>query len=120
MSKEKPPVILIIEDDMGILESFSDFLSDNNYGVLVAENGRVGLEVFEREAPDLVLVDLRMPEIDGFEVLVRIRERSPDMPVIVVSGAGEIGDAVESLRLGAWDYLMKPILDMSVPFGLFR
>ncbi len=114
MSNEKTSVILIIEDDASIRRSFRNFLMDNDYEILEAENGRVGLDVFEREAPDLVLVDLRMPEVDGLEVLARVREYSPDTPVIVVSGAGEIYDAVETLRLGAWDYLIKPIVDMSV------
>jgi len=71
------------------------------------------LEVLERERPDLVLVDLRMPGIDGLEVLATIRERFPDTPVIVVSGAGAITDVVEALRLGAWDYLVKPIENLS-------
>ncbi len=114
MSNEKPPVVLIIDDEEAIRASFRLFLEDWDYDVLMAENGRVGLEVFERQRPDLVLVDLRMPEVDGLEVLARITKYSQDTPVIVVSGTGVIGDAVEALHLGAWDYLLKPIESLTV------
>ncbi|MCP4756373.1 MAG: response regulator [Proteobacteria bacterium] len=114
MSDEKQPVILTIDDEEFIRENFRAFLEDCDYEVLEAENGRVGLEVFEREKPDLVLVDVRMPEVDGLEVLEKVTKSSPDTPIIVVSGAGKIQDVVEALRLGAWDYLMKPVNDLSV------
>ncbi len=110
----KPPVVLTIDDERLIRENIQDFLEDYGYEVLGAKNGREGLELFEAETPDLILVDLRMPEIDGLELLARVRKRSPDTPVIVVSGTGIIGDAVEALRLGAWDYLLKPIQDLSM------
>jgi len=114
MANEKLPVVLLIDDEKAIRESFRLFLEDHDYKVLEAENGRVGLELFMQSDPALVLVDLRMPEVDGLEVLANIRERSPDTPIIVVSGAGQIRDAIEALRLGAWDYLVKPIMDLSV------
>lgn len=114
MSNEKLPLVLIIEDEKNIRQSFRFYLEDNNYRVLEAENGRIGLELFEKEKPDLILLDLRMPEVDGLEVLGRVGELSNDTPVIVVSGAGGVADAVEALRLGAWDYLLKPIEDQSV------
>ncbi|MCP4697496.1 MAG: response regulator [Gammaproteobacteria bacterium] len=107
-------LILIIEDEKAISESFRNYLDDYGYQVLEAENGRAGLEIFARESPDLVVVDLRMPEVDGLEVLASVKQHSPDTPLIVVSGTGMVGDAVEALRRGAWDYLLKPIEDMSV------
>ncbi len=106
--------ILTIEDEKPVRMSIVAFLEDNGYRVLEAENGRTGLEVFRHESPDLLLVDLRMPEVDGLEVLATVTAESPDTPVLVVSGAGVIGDAVEALRLGAWDYVLKPIADMNV------
>ena len=106
--------ILIIDDEVSIRQSYADCLDDHNYRTLTAENGRAGLEIFEREKIDLILVDLRMPEVDGLEVLARVTETSPDMPVIVVSGTGVIGDAVAALHLGAWDYLLKPLEDISI------
>ncbi|MCP4688423.1 MAG: response regulator, partial [Desulfobacterales bacterium] len=111
---EKPTVILTIDDEKAIRESFRNYLEDFDYDVLEAENGRKGLETIEREHPDLVLVDLRMPEVDGLEVLETVTKKWSDMPIIIVSGTGVIGDAVEAIRLGAWDYLLKPVEDLSV------
>jgi PAS domain S-box-containing protein len=114
MDKNRPPRVLTIDDELSIREGFRNFLEDYDYNVFTAENGREGLEVFRRERPDLVLVDLRMPEMDGIEVLAEIKKQSQDTPVIVVSGTGVMADAVEALRLGAWDFLLKPVADLSV------
>ncbi len=108
------PAVLIIDDERPIRKSFRSFLEDLEYKVLEADNGSVGLEIFERERPDIVIVDLRMPGMNGFEVVERIVEHSPDTPVIIVSGVGTISDSVAAMRLGAWDYIVKPIEDMSV------
>ena len=106
--------ILVIEDEEILRESMADYLEDRNFRVVTAENGRIGLEVFVRESPDLVLTDLRMPELDGLDVLRRAGELSPDTPMIVVSGTGNISDSIQALRLGAWDYILKPVEDMSI------
>ncbi len=106
--------VLVIDDEMMLRRTVSDFLEDIDFEAITAENGREGLEVFEAEEPDAVLVDLMMPEVDGYEVLARVRELSPETPVIVVSGAGLVEDAVKALRLGAWDFVTKPIKDMAV------
>ncbi|MCP4042508.1 MAG: EAL domain-containing protein, partial [Gammaproteobacteria bacterium] len=110
----KPTRILVIDDEQSVRTSVGDFLEDCDYQVLQAENGRVGLEICGRENPDLVLTDLRMPVVDGLEVLDEVTRKCPDIPVIVISGTGYIGDVVEALRLGAWDYILKPIEDLSV------
>ncbi len=114
MLNDKQPVILIIDDEEPVRKSIRNFLEDCGYGVLEAENGRIGLEIYERENPDLLLIDLRMPEVDGLEVLWTVVERSPETPAIVVSGAGAIADVIEALHLGAWDYVRKPIEDILV------
>ena len=115
MTKKNTQVILTIDDEEFVRSSFSNFLEDCGYDILEAENGRIGLDVFSKENPDLVLVDLRMPEIDGLEVLAQITKQSPETPVIVVSsGTGMIDDAVDALRHGAWDYILKPVSDLSV------
>jgi sigma-B regulation protein RsbU (phosphoserine phosphatase) len=107
-----PASVLTVDDEAGIRRNLSAYLEDCGYRTLEASNGHEGLEVFGRERPDVVLCDLRMPGMDGLEVLARIREESPETPVIVVSGVGTLGDVVEALRRGAWDYLTKPIQDM--------
>ncbi|MCW8944990.1 MAG: EAL domain-containing protein [Sedimenticola sp.] len=107
-------VILTIDDEEAIRESFHHYLEDYGYSVIEAENGQVGIDLFESQKPDLVLVDLRMPEIDGLQVLEHVVSKSPDTPIIVVSGTGVIGDVIEALHLGAWDYMLKPLQDLSV------
>ena len=114
MEVVKGKKILTVDDDEFVREVLAAYLEDSGYEVLQAENGRLGLELFRREAPDLVMLDLRMPEMDGLEVLGRITEESPDTPVILVSEMGTIGDAIKALKLGAWDYIAKPIHDMLV------
>ncbi len=114
MVRTEQPVILTIDDEAVVRGSIHAYLEDYDYRVLEADNGLAGLEIFHQDKIDLVLVDLRMPEMGGIQVLKTIRARNPEMPVIVVSGAGDISDVVEALRLGAWDYLMKPINDMSI------
>ncbi|SHJ19389.1 PAS domain S-box-containing protein [Desulfatibacillum alkenivorans DSM 16219] len=111
---DEPIKILTIDDEEAIRQSFAAFLEDFGYEVLSAPNGRVGLEIFKEEKPHLILVDLRMPEVDGLEVLSSVTRASPETPIIVVSGTGVIADAVEALHLGAWDYILKPIKNLSI------
>ena len=114
MDEEKNIKILTIDDEKSIRESFKNFLEDYNFEVFEAGNGKIGLEINDKEKPDLILVDLRMPEVDGLDVLEKVTKTSPDTPIIVVSGTGVINDVIEALHLGAWDYLLKPIEDLSV------
>lgn len=106
--------ILVLDDNDVVRESFESYLIDCGFTVETAENGSVGLKLIEKAPPDLVLTDLRMPETDGFAVLRHCRQLAPDMPVIVISGANRIDDAIEALRLGAWDFLIKPLTDFSI------
>jgi phosphoserine phosphatase RsbU/P len=112
MHTENAPCILCIEDDALVRNSIVAYLEDSHYRVLEAVDGAEGLEITRQETPDLVLTDLQMPGIGGLEVLKSIRQLYPKMPIIVVSGAGALQDAVEALRLGAWDYLIKPIAEL--------
>ena len=106
--------LLIIDDDEVVRASLAAYLEDSGFSVLQASNGQQGLQVFEQDKPDLVICDLRMPQMGGLELIRQVTERSPQTPVIVVSGAGVMNDAVEALRLGAADYLIKPLEDLAV------
>ncbi len=117
--KERP-VVLVIDDDIIVRTSITNFLEDSRYHVLEAENGREGLIIFDRNKPDIVLVDIQMSEVGGLQVLANIKKISPDTPTIIISGAGKIEDTVEAIRLGAEDYLIKPIEDMSFLLHTFE
>ena len=108
-----PATVLTIEDDALVRRSFCAYLADSGFRVLQAADGLEGLEVVRRERPDLVLTDLRMPGLDGLAVVAALRSESPDTPVIVVSGAGRLEDAIEAVRRGAWDYVTKPVPDLA-------
>lgn len=100
--------ILIIDDDPQIRMLLNDRLEMNKYIVTQAENGIQGLDLIQRENPDLVLLDLMMPEMDGMEVLNRINCEHPDLTVIILTAFGTIEKAIEAMKLGAYDFLPKP------------
>lgn len=106
--------LLIIDDDDVVRGSLAAYLEDSGFRVLQANSGMRGLALFDEESPDLIICDLRMPQMDGLELICLMAERQADLPVIVVSGAGVMTDAVEALRLGAADYLIKPLEDLAV------
>lgn len=101
--------VLVIDDERNILDSLSSILLDEGFVVFTAKDGREGLAIFERENPRIVLLDVWMPEMDGLEVLGLIRERDPEAVVIVISGHGTISTAVEAVKMGATDFLEKPL-----------
>jgi UDP-3-O-[3-hydroxymyristoyl] N-acetylglucosamine deacetylase len=101
--------VLIIDDEKSILESLSSILEDEGFEVCTARDGKEGLAAFDREKPRIVLLDVWMPEMDGLEVLKQVRERDPEAAVIVISGHGTISTAVEAVKMGAIDYLEKPL-----------
>lgn len=106
--------LLVIDDDILVRQSIVAYIGDSGYQVHDESNGRAGIEWFEQHRPDLVLTDLRMPDIDGLTILRRVKEIDPSTPVIVISGMGMVSDVAEALRLGAADYLVKPLVDMEV------
>ncbi len=106
--------ILIIDDEISILDSLSLFFKDDDYVVFTAEDGESGLNIFFNEEIDIVLTDLRMPKKDGIEVMQIIHKARPDTPMIVVSGAGEKEDIIKALRMGAKDYITKPLVDLDM------
>lgn len=120
MNDENKIKILIMEDEELTRKSISMYLVSKKLKVLEAKNGRIGLELFRREKADLILLDLRMPEMDGMEVLSVVSEEFPETPVIVISATDKVSDSVEALRLGAWDYVIKPIQDMTVLYHVIQ
>lgn len=106
--------LLIIDDDEVVRASVAAYLEDSGFAVLQAGNGAEGLRCYEAEQPQLVICDLRMPQVDGLELIRRVAAVDADLPVIVMSGAGVMSDVVEALRLGAADYLIKPLEDLAV------
>src|SRR6187200_1993596 len=100
--------ILIVEDEYAVARGIQYALQQEGYDVGVARSGEEGLEIATREAPDLVVLDVRLPGIDGFEVLRRIRAASGKMPILVLTARDDEVDKVIGLELGADDYLTKP------------
>ncbi|NBD36756.1 MAG: GAF domain-containing protein [Chloroflexi bacterium] len=101
--------ILVVDDDARVLDTFSRNLSLAGYPVITASNGQAALESYREAHPDITLVDVRMPYMDGFEVLRAIRERDPEAEVILVTGHGDMEMAIEALREGASDFIPKPV-----------
>ena len=99
--------ILIIDDDKELTELLDEFLSEHKYKTQIYHNPLQAVKALEKQVPDLVLLDIMMPEMDGFQVLRKIRE-TLDLPVIMLTAKGEVSDKVVGLELGADDYLAKP------------
>ncbi len=106
--------ILCIDDEDMIRQNLYDYLEDFGYKVMEACDGVEGVTKFRLFNPDIVIVDLRMPNMDGFQFISSIRTFNTEVPIIVISGTGLIQDVIDALRLGAWDYLTKPIEDMAI------
>ncbi|ATB45757.1 response regulator transcription factor [Corallococcus macrosporus] len=108
MSSDKTRRILVVEDDLSILTGLSMNLRFEGYEVLQAQDGRTGLARALDESPDLVVLDVMLPELNGFEVLKELRQRGRDTPVVVLSAKGLEPDKILGLNLGADDYVVKP------------
>ncbi len=112
--------ILIIDDESSIRESLASFLTDEGYRVLKAGDGKTGLYFFFSNRVDVVITDLKMPEKTGIQVMEEISTQSPETPMIVISGYGEKKDIIAALRMGAKDYITKPIEDLDMIHHVIR
>ena len=101
--------ILIIDDEESIIQSLDGILTDEGFEVISAKSGRIGLEKIEEVIPDLVLLDIWMPGMDGIETLVKIKETYSQLQVVMMSGHGTIETAVKATKLGAYDFIEKPL-----------
>lgn len=107
--------ICIVDDEPAILNALSSILEDEGYQVTIAKTGSEALRVIQQEPPDVVLLNVYLPEIDGLEVLKRVGEQFPNVPVIMMSGYGSVETAVKAIKLGAYDYAEKPLDLEKVP-----
>jgi anti-anti-sigma factor len=112
--------ILVIDDERATLGMFKLFLGAYGFSVLTAENGAEGLALFEKERPSIVITDIKMPGMDGLEVLKRIKALDPATEVIVITGHGDIDLAVEALNFNAADFINKPIQKSALDSALKR
>jgi two-component system nitrogen regulation response regulator NtrX len=101
--------VLIVDDEPSIVQSLHGILSDEGFEVLSADGGRRALDIIKETIPDIVLLDIWMPDIDGIETLMKVRELYPGLPVIMISGHGTIETAVKATKLGAYDFIEKPL-----------
>ena len=112
--KPKKYTILLVDDEKMFQMVTSEFLETKGYNVITAGDGKTALAELRNKPPDLMLLDLRLPDIDGLEILSIVRNDYQDLPVVIVSGTEFIQDVIEALRLGAWNYVNKPIVDFDV------
>jgi PAS domain S-box-containing protein len=112
--------ILLIDDEPDILRVLGISLKADGYEVIPALNGSEGLEAFSREKPSIVITDVKMPGMDGIQVLKKIKELDPDTEVIIITGHGDIDNAIESLKYGASDFISKPVRDEALTIALAR
>jgi PAS domain S-box-containing protein len=112
--------ILLIDDEPDILRVLGISLKADGYEVIPAPNGAEGLEAFAREKPPIVITDIKMPGMDGIEVLEKIKEMDPGTEVIIITGHGDIDNAIESLKYGASDFINKPVRDEALSIALSR
>ena len=109
--------LLIIDDERGIRNTLREILADEGHEVDVAENGKQGLEMAQAKAYDLIFSDIKMPEMDGMELLAKIEDcrlkiedfASAECPIVMISGHGDVETAVQALKMGAYDFLLKPL-----------
>jgi PAS domain S-box-containing protein len=112
--------ILLIDDEPDILRVLAMSLRADGYDVLTAASGEAGLTVFDAQSPDIVLVDIKMPGINGIEVLQEIKAKETFSEVIIITGHGDIDNAVEALKYGASDFINKPVRDEALAVALQR
>lgn len=114
--------ILVIDDEKIIRERLKRLLELDDYSVFAASDGSKGLELFEKENPHIVIVDIKMPGIDGIEVLNKIKEGASQAEIIIITGHGELDSAIQAIKKGAFDYNKKPInydeLELSIKRAL--
>lgn len=106
-----PPQILVMEDEVSVAKGLQMVLSEGGYAVDLAMTGQSALDKFSEKPFDLLVADLRLPDIDGMDVIKQVREKQPKTQAIVITGYPSVSSAVESVKIGVYDYLRKPFTD---------
>lgn len=110
--------VLVIDDDPLIRKTLSSYLSKKGFEAVVAEDGEEGIQKYEEHIPDLVILDIRLPDVDGLEVLGRIREKNPNASIIIMTAYDDMKTTIEAIKSGAFEYLVKPLdyveLDLTI------
>lgn len=114
------PTILIVDDEPTNVQALAGLLSDEGYGVLSALNGYEALQVINENTPDLVLLDIWMPGMDGLETLKEIKKAFPELPVVIITGHGTIETAIKATKAGAFDLIEKPLSFDKIAFAISR
>jgi len=105
----KKHTVLVVDDDQQVLASISQVIGAHGYNVMTAENAEEALDRMERTRPDIVLTDIRMPGMDGIELAGKIHEGYPEIPVLIMTGYAELNVAVNAIKRGAFDFIIKPM-----------
>jgi DNA-binding NtrC family response regulator len=116
----KPASLLLVDDDRHVLHSMADWLREIGFRVDTAAGVTDAKTALDRRGFDLILVDVRLPDGDGFDVLAHSRQKHPDTPVVLITGYGSVETAVDAIRAGAFDFLTKPIIDEELEMSIRR
>ncbi|MCK5784096.1 MAG: response regulator [Desulfobacterales bacterium] len=111
---EIPPQILVMEDDLNVAEGLEMVLTEEGYDVYLAGTGKLAREAFKRGRYDLLVADIRLPDINGIEIIREIKETKPETEVIAISGYATTATAVEAMKLGVHDFLPKPFTEAEI------
>jgi len=108
---DMPPNILVMEDDLNVAKGLEMILNEAGYEVNLAGTGALAMKAFNEKRYDLLVADLRLPDIDGMEVIKQVKSHKPDTEVVVITGYGTTATAVEAMKIGVHDFLPKPFTD---------
>ncbi len=114
------PKILIVDDELIMRDSLTAWLEEDNFEPITAESGMQAVELLEKSKPDVILLDIKMPGMDGITLLKKIKEKYEDIPVIMITAYATVDSAVESMKQGAYDYIMKPFPPEKISYLLRR
>lgn len=114
------PKILIVDDEMIMRDSLTAWLEEDDFNPITAESGMQALEILDKDKPEVILLDIKMPRMDGITLLKKLKEKYEDIPVVIITAYATIENAVESMKEGAYDYVMKPFPPEKISYLLKR